>query len=303
MLRPCRWTWQRTHSKCTTRSPQVSIACTFSQRNLALDPRALFSCIYSVLSYFRDVKICRRCSSAGRYSATANGYGDHIMRGNEAHHLIPRDQLDENAMENRVARIETDIANIQLDIREFRKGAQAANEAIADVRNAVAVLDGKVNTLAATLTAKVGELSAKLDAKSEATDAKLGSQAEATNVKIAALDARLASYAETVDARFDTLEVKIDSNAREADTRFTALESKIDSNAKATDSKFAALDTKVEKLDARVTLTNETLGVMGQQMAHLDGMVKAIRWMLGAVVALLTLVPIGFTIAKALHWF
>ena len=227
----------------------------------------------------------------------------HLMRGNEAHHLIPRDQLDENAMENRVARIETDIANIQLDIREFRKGAQAANEAIADVRNAVAVLDGKVNTLAATLTAKVGELSAKLDAKSEATDAKLGAQAEATHVKIAALDARLASYAETVDARFDTLEVKIDSNAREADTRFTALESKIDSNAKATDSKFAALDTKVEKLDARVTLTNETLGVMGQQMAHLDGMVKAIRWMLGAVVALLTLVPIGFTIAKALHWF
>ena len=115
------------------------------------------------------------------------------MRRSEAHNLVPQYPIDQDAMEARVARIETDIANIQLDIREFRKGAQAANEATADIRHAVAVLDGKVNTLAATLTAKVGELSAKLDAKAEATDARLGSLAEATDIKIAALDARLAS--------------------------------------------------------------------------------------------------------------
>jgi hypothetical protein len=98
------------------------------------------------------------------------------MRRNEAYNVIPREQIDENPMEARVARIESDVASIQnglarieLDIRKLRDGQVAANDAIAQVNVAVAVVDGKVNTLGA----KVDALDAKVDAKINALEAKM----------------------------------------------------------------------------------------------------------------------------------
>ncbi len=57
------------------------------------------------------------------------------MRGNEAHTLTLQDQIDGRPMEVRVARIESDVAKIQVDGRELRIDLKAANESIVDLES------------------------------------------------------------------------------------------------------------------------------------------------------------------------
>ena len=66
------------------------------------------------------------------------------MRRNEARNLIPEDQIGEKAMQEKASTTEANIANIQLDVREFRTDMKAAKEAIADVKVTVVVVDGEV---------------------------------------------------------------------------------------------------------------------------------------------------------------
>ncbi len=95
------------------------------------------------------------------------------MRRNEARNLIPEDQIGEKAMQEKASTTEANIANIQLDVREFRTDMKAANEAIADVKVTVAVMDGKINALSTkvdALDARVGSLESKFDRFGEKFD-------------------------------------------------------------------------------------------------------------------------------------
>ena len=193
-----------------------------------------------------------------------NGYDGDVMRRNEAHNLILQDQIDESAMEERVARIEADVKNIQLDMREFRTDMKAANEATTELKVAVATIDGKINSL------------------SQKVDTQFAGLVQRNDAQFAALTQRN-------DAQFAALVAKLDTKADAADVKL--LETKVTS-----------LSSRVDGLDAKVEDTREKLGQVGKDVAGLRGMVKAILWVLASLVGLVMLIPAGFTIAKALHW-
>jgi len=87
------------------------------------------------------------------------------MRGSEAFNLPPEERISERSMQPQPAKIESDIADIKLGMREFRMDLQAANESISDLRASVATVEGKVETLHATMDSKMGALSDRVDAK------------------------------------------------------------------------------------------------------------------------------------------
>jgi chromosome segregation ATPase len=184
------------------------------------------------------------------------------MHGKPAHYVIPRDQVEANIMEARIARIESDVssiksnvATVQLDVRDLRNGLAAANEAIADVKNAVATLDGEVRALGT-----------KVDANIAATAA--------------------------LDAKFDRLDTKVDAQVNRLDAKIDAQFGKLDAKI---DAQFGKLDAKV---DEGRTMHVET----GRQLADLQAMQKAILWALRLLLALVALIPVGIAIAKVLHW-
>jgi chromosome segregation ATPase len=126
-----------------------------------------------------------------------NGHDGDVMRRNEAHNLILQDQIDESAMEERVARIEADVKNIQLDMREFRTDMKAANEATMELKVAVATIDGKINSLSQKIDAQIAALVQRMDARFAALVAKLDTRADAADVKL--LDTKLSSLGSRVD--------------------------------------------------------------------------------------------------------
>jgi len=118
-------------------------------------------------------------------------------------------------MEDRLPKVESDIATMQLDIRELRGDMKAANEGIADLRTSVATLDGKVNSL-----------SIKLDANVQALNEKIDVHVDSLHEKI---DGHVRSLHEKIDVRFNSLNDKIDASAKFTDARHLALEGKVDS--------------------------------------------------------------------------
>jgi hypothetical protein len=136
-------------------------------------------CFKAFSHFYRAINMWTMIINAPILRAT-NGYDGDAMRGNEAYSLPPQNQIQEKPMEARIARIESDVANIQnrfanveVDIGKLRDGLTQATVAIA-------VVDGKVNTLAAkvdALDAKVDShfnaLSDKIDAKVNALESKM----------------------------------------------------------------------------------------------------------------------------------
>lgn len=118
------------------------------------------------------------------------------MRRNEARNLIPEDQTDENAMEQKASRTEADIAKIELGMSEFRGDMKAANEAIVDVKIAVGAIDGKISAL-----------NTKIDAQAEVVDARF----KAVDFRFDATDAKIDALAGNVDARFDAMDKRVGS--------------------------------------------------------------------------------------------
>jgi chromosome segregation ATPase len=156
------------------------------------------------------------------------------MRRNEARALTFEDPPDEKPLEVRVSKVESDIATIQVDIRELRGDMKAANESIADLKAAVATVDGKVNAL-----------SDKMDGKFDALNAKL--------------DANVAALNKKIDTNFAVLNERINAHATSTDTRFVALDGKLDKlDAKVTETskdlgdKIIAMGSKVDQLQGTV---------------------------------------------------
>jgi len=89
-----------------------------------------------------------------------NGCEGCPMRRNEAHNLIPHDQIAENPkpMEARLTRIESDVA-------ELRKDMKTANEAIAEVKGAVKALDAKFEGQFTALRAEIRATSSSLESR------------------------------------------------------------------------------------------------------------------------------------------
>ena len=199
------------------------------------------------------------------------------MRRNEARNLIPEDQIDEKAMEERVSKTEADIAKIELGMREFSADLKAANEAIVEVKIAVGAVDGKISAL-----------NMKVDARAEAVDARFD-----------ALDAKIDAHAQTADARFDAMNVKFDAHAKAVDARLDAMNTKLDAHAKTVEVKFGALDTRVGSLESKVDEMGAKLDESNKSIHSLEGMQKAIVWLLtggfGSLIALATL-------AKMFRW-
>src|SRR5690242_3933562 len=121
-----------------------------------------------------------------------------MMRRNEAHQLILQDQVDGSSMEARVARIESDVAKIQVGVRELRTDMKAANESIADLRVAVATVDGKVDALGERLDGKIDALGERLDGKIDALGKRLDG-------KIDRLDGKVDALSERLDGKIDAL--------------------------------------------------------------------------------------------------
>jgi peptidoglycan hydrolase CwlO-like protein len=121
------------------------------------------------------------------------------MRRNEAHKWITRDPIEENIMESRIARIESDVANTNLHMSEVRPDLKTANASIARLDVAVTAVAGQINTLevkVAALDDKVDVLDAKvekLDAKVDKLDAKITTANETLGGQISALSKDVAN--------------------------------------------------------------------------------------------------------------
>ena len=120
------------------------------------------------------------------------------MHRNEASLVFIEDQVTEIPMEARIARIESDVSyikenigNIHLDVRDLRGDMKAANDSIAELRNAVVGLSGSVDAKFNGLSGAIATLDAKVDAK-----------LNEVRGSISTLDAK-------VDARINALETKI----------------------------------------------------------------------------------------------
>ena len=161
-------------------------------------------------------------------------------------------------MEARVSKIDSDIAAIQLDVREFRTDMKAAYESIAYLRTAVATIDGKINAL--------GE---KVEAGARATDAKLTALNDKLDASVNAIEATVAGSSEATDARFITFY-----------TKFAALNDKLDTHIKSTESRFDKIDARFDLLSAKlVEVTkglDEKITALGVDVAKLQGSMLSI---------------------------
>jgi chromosome segregation ATPase len=99
------------------------------------------------------------------------GYGGRTMRRNEARQLIPEEQITESPkpMEDRLKRIETDVADLRNDMK-------AANEAIAEVKGAVTALRGDVNTLRGEVNGRFTALETEIRGNEATLRAEAGTQ-------------------------------------------------------------------------------------------------------------------------------
>ena len=122
------------------------------------------------------------------------------MRRNEAF-KIPEDQVDEPSMEIQVGKTESDVASLKVDVREFRADMKAANESIAEIKTAVAIVDGKIDTVGAELNGKIAALSAETSGKFDALNAKV----EGNTKDIAKLDAKVSKLDERVIGACDNI--------------------------------------------------------------------------------------------------
>ena len=170
------------------------------------------------------------------------------MRRNEAHALIPEDQIDENPMEARIARIESDVSNIQknlgrveLEVIELRKGQQAANEAITDIKIALGTVNHKLESLA--------DRTYRLDAK--------------------------------IDERYDTLDAKIDERFNTLDTKIDSLDAKFSKTCESLDQKITETNRTLATLASTVHKMHGTMNTFGVGVSLIGGALAIVKWLSG----------------------
>ena len=117
----------------------------------------------------------------------------------------------------------------------------------------------------------------------------------AQSAEIEALKAQLATLSAKIDTTHATLSAKID-----------AVDSRLD---KKIDLKFDELRADMKEMRAEMKeMRGETKDMRGEtaemraSIADLKAMQKAMLWVLGCFVALVTIASTVFTIAKTLHW-
>ncbi len=125
----------------------------FSQREIA---RALVREITVFTGISRTFVTIKTVDAAPDTQILARRKDPPVMHAKErSSNPFREDPPDENPMEARVSKVESDIAAMQVDIREIRGDMKAANESIADLKAAVATVDGKINALDVKIDCKV----------------------------------------------------------------------------------------------------------------------------------------------------
>jgi peptidoglycan hydrolase CwlO-like protein len=103
------------------------------------------------------------------------------------------------------------------------------------------------------------------------------------------------------EVRQDIRELRAGVNGLQADNK--TLRDKIDATRESLDKK---IDTTRESLDKKIDTKFDELRAdmkeMRASIGDLKGMQKAILWLLGSILALVTMAGAGFQIAKTLHW-
>ncbi|MEJ0040449.1 MAG: hypothetical protein WDO68_31245 [Gammaproteobacteria bacterium] len=101
-------------------------------------------------------------------------------------------------MEARIAKIESDVAKIQVDVCELHTEVKAANESIADLRVAVATVDGKIDASSERLDGKIGALSKEVDTRFNALNAKVDANHISTRVSMSELGGNMSDLRESI---------------------------------------------------------------------------------------------------------
>jgi len=112
----------------------------------------------------------------------------------------------------------------------------------------------------------------------------------------------LRSGFDAMQSALPVLRDKIDQLSEKMDEKFAASNAALVAMIEKADAGRAAGDAALAEMIRKASDdTNEKLGQVGKDVAGLQGMVRAILWLLASLVALITLVPIGFMVARALH--
>ena len=113
---------------------------------------------------------------------------------------------------------------------------------------------------------------------------------------------KIDQLSEKMDEKFAASNAALVAMIEKADAGRAAGDAALADMIQRADDKRAASDaTLAEMIRKASDDTNEKLGQVGKDVAGLQGMVRAILWLLASLVALITLVPIGFMVARALH--
>jgi predicted RNase H-like nuclease (RuvC/YqgF family) len=108
----------------------------------------------------------------------------------------------ENAMEARIARLESDVGHLCLDVAEIK----------VDLRGLRNWLDVKLDKLVEQMDAKFDRLDTRLDKSVEQMDAKFDG-----------LDAKLDKSVEQLDSKIDRLDTKLDKSVEQLSVRIDAV--------------------------------------------------------------------------------
>jgi peptidoglycan hydrolase CwlO-like protein len=96
--------------------------------------------------------------------------------------------------------------------------------------------------------------------------------------------------------KIDLLSAMVDAKIEKTNARIEAVSTSLGEKIEKTNTRIEAVNTS---LDAKLGAIHTDMAAVRDSIANLRAMLKAILWMLSGLGAL---IPIGFTIAKALHW-
>jgi hypothetical protein len=128
----------------------------------------------------------------------------------------------EAVMEERIARLESNVEHIQGDIGEIKVDLRALRDKMDTMYTG---LSGRIDNLGTTLDGKISALDQKMDHKVSQLDDKLSTRISSLEEK---MDDRFTAFEEKMDGRFIAFEEKMDGRFatadERADGRFSALD-------------------------------------------------------------------------------
>ncbi len=188
----------------------------------------------------------------------------------EAHVLPLRGDLADLRAEFRAA-----VARIDHDIRALATKAESEiKTAVASFHEQFKEFRQDVRELRAENKSIRESLSTRIDTNYEALDRKIDATREALSEKI---DSNYAALDRKIDATHEALNAKIDSTAAE-------------------------LRREMKDIRGEMKEMRADIATLRTDVSDLKGMMKAVLWLLGSLCAIVTILGVGFTIAKGLHW-